>query len=116
MRWALFNLVMMMFWLGLGIGLFFFPEVFGWEEGGGANRNLFGTGALLLALWNLVRCWSIYAARADQRARWEMEERRPRRSLEPEQEKPVVNPEFDFDGEEPRYRKGPPSANGNAAS
>src|SRR5437870_5745493 len=76
------------------IGPLIYPKIF--EDSG--RMQFLGTGAGLLALWNFVKWWSLRQRFKHQAYRQEMEEayRRHTNPPEPEKEKPVIHPEFQF--------------------
>ncbi len=94
----LFNFCMMIFWgclalFMLVIGPLFLPDMVP-DKGRGSTL---GFGAALLAVWNLVRFWSLRSARKWHRmqAAAYREQKNPKpASNEP---KPVLHPEFQFD-------------------
>jgi hypothetical protein len=93
----LFNFCLMLFWASIALymlvlGPLFTPDMVP-DKGRGSTL---GFAAALLAIWNLVRFWSMRSARRErvQRASYR-ETRNPKpASNEP---KPVLHPEFQFD-------------------
>lgn len=116
MKWAFLNLFMMVFWLSLGIGILFFPDVAGFEEPNSQVR-LFGYIALGFGIWNAVRSFWIFSARRVARERSEQDNplkpKRPKPLSEQPGEKKVTDPQFRFD--DPPRREGPPSTNGHGS-
>jgi hypothetical protein len=106
------NLFMAIFWLVIGAGLVIYHTLYPDEQ---AFRLRFidvspGWLILVLALWNVVRWWGARAAEKDRQFHEQLAFQRQRKHYEElarKEEKPVVNPEFDFskpappDGEAP---------------
>lgn len=100
MNWSLVNLFLMVFWLCIGLGTLFreqlFPGEFDPERK--VALDMFGYVALLMAGWNLVRWWSQRSA-IRSRELWQQRQQQSRLIREDDErpDKPIVNPEFDFD-------------------
>jgi hypothetical protein len=120
MNAQLFSFALFLLWAGVAVTFLVILPVFapnalpqnfrnqllGLEKG-----QLLGYGAAALAVWNLVRWWSVRAAARTRRMEEEMEREYRQRTSSPErsdQPKPILHPEFNFDDPSPD----PPSANG----
>ena len=98
MNIMLFNFCLMIFWGGLALFLLVIGPLFMPDQVPDKGRgSMIGVGTAVLAVWNLVRWWSMRSERrlrAREAAAYQ-ERRNPKpASNEP---KPVVLPEFQFD-------------------
>jgi hypothetical protein len=109
MNVQLFSFCLFLLWLGVTLIVFVFGPLFYPKMFQDTSRlNFLGFGAGMLTIWNFVKWWSIRQRFRHLDYRKELEEAY-RRRINPtseESEKPVINPEFQF--EESRTRIPPP--------
>jgi hypothetical protein len=105
------NLFMAMFWLLLGLGLVIYHTMFPGEQ---FLRMRFldispGWLIMVLAVWNLIRWWSLRQAEKDRQYEEDLAYKRQRRHEgEPKRERveEPPNPEFDFNRPAPAEGEG----------
>jgi len=111
MNAQLFSFCLFVLWTSVALvavvlGPAFFPRMFG----DGSQFKFIAIGAGLLAVWNLVKWWSIRQRDRTRHYRHQLDVDYRRRAGRPDEDepKPVVNPEFDFDNTRPRNPPPPP--------
>ena len=110
MNLSIYNFFLFLIWLGVGLTFLVIGPIISPNSFKGTEREmLIGCGALVFALWNLMRLWMNWSLRkARQRMEDQYRERIGERATK--DPPPVVNPEFKF--EDPPGN--PPTSNGKS--
>ena len=113
----LYNFGLFLLWLGIALFALVVTPIFFPRFMADSRPMFIGVGAGLLALWNLVRWWSVRSAIKNRHVRQLMEEEYRNRinpSDDPNKPKPILNPEFQFEDTPAVKIPPPPPPNGTA--